>query len=133
MSMQNNYTNYLRDSIILKQQNELAPVLTTSDYIKFKNYTLVNTIPNTKNTFSRLVLNNKKNVFDMERNTSSCVNFQSCRNTNQRANRRLNSVQLPTPIFRLNKNSTEKTCICNNKKCVNLGIYSKCKTRVCDC
>jgi hypothetical protein len=123
----------LRDSVILKQQNEFNPVLDSSNYIKFKNYTLVNSIPNTKNRLSALLMNNKKNVFDMERNTSSCANFPLCKNTNQRANRKLNSAQLPTPTFRLNKNSTEKTCICKKNKCMNLGIYSKCKTRVCDC
>jgi len=102
---QSNYTDYLRDSTILKQQSELKHVLNSSDYIKFKNHSLVNSIPNSKNSFSELFLNNKKNVFGMERNTLSCVNFPLCRNTNNRINRKLNTAQLPRPTFRLNKNN----------------------------
>lgn len=130
---QSNYTDYLKNSRILKEQNELKPVLNSSDYIKFKSYSLVNTIPNSKNSYSELFLNNKKNIFGMERNTTNCINFQLCRNTNTRVNRKIHTEQLPVPTFRPNKNTIEKTCQCKNRKCMNLGQYSKCKTRVCDC
>lgn len=130
---QSNYTEYLNTSFFLKNQNELKPVLNSSDYIKLKSYSLINTIPNTKNSFSELFLNNKKNVFGMERNTINCSNFQLCISTNTRENRKLNTEQLPVPTFRLNKNPLEKTCLCKNKKCMNLGQYSKCKTQVCHC
>lgn len=114
--MQNNYIDYLRDSTILKQQNELNPVLNSSDYINFKNFTLVNTIPNTKIRFSELLLNNKKEIYGMDRNTTNCSNFPLCRNTNARVNRKLNSAQLPTPTFRMNKKPEKKklqnSCYC---------------------
>ena len=129
---QSTYTEYLNQSTILKEQNKLKPILNASDYIKFKNFSLVNTIPNTKNSFSELCLNGKKDVFGMERNTANCSTFQLCRNTNIRENRTLHTEQLPQPMFRLNKNTVEKTCVCKNL-CKNLGKYSKCKTRVCDC
>jgi len=130
---QSTYTEYLNHSTILQEQTKLKPVLNSSDYIKYKSYSLVNTIPNTKNSFSELFLNGKKNVFGMERNTTNCTNIQLCRNTNTRENRILHSEQLPVPTFRLDKNTIEKTCQCKNRKCMNLGQYSKCKTRVCDC
>ena len=114
--MQNNYIDYLRDSTILKQQNELNPVLNMSDYTKFKNYTLVNSIPNTKIRFSELLLNNNKDIYGMERKTENCANFPLCNNTNARVNRKLNSIQLPTPTFRMDKNPVKKelrnSCYC---------------------
>ena len=127
--MQNNYIDYLRDSTILKQQNELAPVLNMSDYTKFKNFSLVNTIPNSKNSFSELVLSNKKNVYGMERNTTNCSNFLLCKNTNTRVNRKLNSVQLPTPTFRMIKNpekkQLQKSCYCYYDKIKHDEIKNK--------
>lgn len=131
MSEQNNYIDFLRESTILKEQNTLKPVLNSSDYIKFKNYNLVNSIPNTKNSFSEMFLNNKKNVFGMERNTNNCSNFILCRNTNGRANRALNSAQLPVPTFRLNKSSTKTKIIekqiVNPKKIIITERYCECK------
>jgi hypothetical protein len=112
MREQNNYIDFLRESTILKQQMDLKPVFDSSDYIKFKTHGLANTIPNSKNSFSQLLLNNKKNVFGMERNTNNCSNFILCRNTNYRTNRVLNSLQLPVETFRLNKNNSETNCEC---------------------
>jgi hypothetical protein len=100
-----------------------------SDYTKFKNFTLVNSIPNTKIRFSELLLNNKKDIYGMERNTGNCSNFPLCKNTNTRVNRKLNSVQLPTPTFRMDKNPAkkqiQKSCYCYYEKVKHDEIKNK--------
>ena len=126
---QTNYINHLRDSTILRQQNKLPYVLNCKDYTQYKNFSLVNKIQNTKNCFSQLSLNGNTYVFDMGMSTMDCADFKLCKNTNIRPNRDVNSTQLPVPIKKYNKNFTEKTCICNNKKYSNLGSSLKCKTR----
>jgi hypothetical protein len=117
MSVQSNYIDYLRDSTILKEQSKLQPVLNMSDYIKFKNFTLINTIPNSKNKFSELFLNNKKNIYGMERNTSNCVNFQLCNSTDKRTNRKLKTAQLPMMTFQMEKKPLELCNISNPNSC----------------
>ena len=130
---QNNYTDHLRNSTILKEQTKLPYVLNAKDYTQYKNYSIVKNIPNTKISFSQLSSSINTNIFDIERNTMNCPEFQLCKNTNQRTNRDKNTEQLPVPMKKYNKNITEKTCICNNKKYINLGRSLKCKTRNCMC
>lgn len=130
---QNNYTDHLRDSTILREQNKLPYVLNAKDYTQYKSFSLVNTIPNTKISFSQLSSNRNTNIFDIETNTMECIEFKLCKNTNQRINRDINTVQLPVPTKKYDKNISEKTCICNNKKYINLGRSLKCKTQFCMC
>lgn len=130
---QSNYINHLRDSTILKEQRKLPYVLNAKDYTQYKSFSLINTIPNTKNSFSQLSSNGNTNIFDMEKNTMNCSRFQLCKNTNQRINRDINTIQLPVPTKVFNKNVPEKVCICNNKKYSNLGASLKCKTRFSMC
>lgn len=128
---QSNYINHLRDSTILKEQRKLPYVLNAKDYTQYKNYSLINTIPNTKNSFSQLSSKNI-HIFDMEINTINCSEFQLCKNTNERLNKNINTIQLPFPTKKFNKNLPEKVCICNNKYSI-LGRSLKCKTRFCMC
>jgi hypothetical protein len=135
---QNNYIDFLRDTTILKEPNDLPSILNASEYIKFKGYSVEKDVPNTKLCYSELLPNGSQNIFDIKRNVSYCPDIQMCLNTNTRPNRILRSPQLPVPTQRFNKNPTEKTCACNNeknlsRKCRRVGRISKCRTRVCDC
>jgi len=130
---QSNYIDCLRDSTILIEQQKLPYVLNCNNYTQYKNFSLVNNIPNTKTCFSQLSLNGNTYVFDMEKSNNNCSVFQLCKNTNIRPNRDINTEQLPVPMKKYNKNFTEKTCTCNNKKYSDLGRSLKCKTRLCMC
>jgi hypothetical protein len=131
---QNNYIDFLRDSTILKEQNKLPSILNTSEYTRFKGYSVEKNIVNTKTCYSELLPNGNQNIFDMKRKIDNCPNIQMCLNTNARPNRILRSEQYPAPTVRFNKNPVEKTCECNgNRICTRVWRYSKCKTRACDC
>ena len=132
---QNNYIDALRDSTILKEPKDLPSILSSSQYSRFKGYSVEKNIPNTKVCYSELLPEKMHNTFDMKRKVLNCPDIQMCLNTNRRPNRILHSEQLPVPMERFNKNPSEKTCVCNSgsMKCMRFGRYSKCKTRVCDC
>lgn len=110
---QSNYTDHLRISTILTEQIKLSPVLDCNSYTKYKKYSIINTIPNTKKSFSQLSSSINTNVFGMERNTDRCPKFQLCNNTNKRINRHIHTEQLPIPSKKINKDFIEKICICN--------------------
>jgi len=86
---QSDYIKLKRTTSILKsnqnQTTKLLPsVLDTRDYNDFKSYNLEITNSNTKNRYSRLVLNTNKIIFNMEKNITNCSTFQ-------RINRVINS------------------------------------------
>jgi len=136
---QNNYIDFLRDTTILKEPTKnLRPILSSSEYIKFKGYSVEKDVENTKLSYSELLPSGTQKIFDIKRNVMHCPHIEMCLDTNTRPNRTLHTEQLPVPTQRFNKNPTEKTCICNNKnnllrKCRRVGRISKCGTRVCDC
>lgn len=132
---QNNYIDVLRDSTILKKPYDLPPIISSSDYIRFKGYSVEKNIENTKVCYNELLPEKMHNTFDMKRKVVNCPDIQMCLNTNTRPNRKLNSVQLPEPTPRFNKNPDEKICLCNGRysKCMRFNRFSKCRTRVCDC
>lgn len=132
---QNNYIDSLRDSTILKEPKDLPSVLTSSEYSRFKGYSVEKNIPNTKVCYSELLPEKMHNTFDMKRKVVNCPDIQMCLNTNTRPNRKLHTEQLPVPTPRFNKNPNEKNCVCNGRysKCMRFNRFSKCRTRVCDC
>jgi hypothetical protein len=132
---ENNYIFFLKDSTILIEQNKIPYVLTCNNYTEFKNYSLVNTIPNIKNCFSRLSLDKKTNIFNIEVNTNNCSKIEMCNNTNNRTNRYLKSPQLPEPTYRLNKIYVPNCCNFNNgyikRRCICSKKVCKYKTDIC--
>jgi hypothetical protein len=132
---QSDYINFKKTSLILKNNlNKLPSVLTPELYTAFTNYNLETTVPNTKNSYSRLLLGGKRNFLGIEKNVASCPTFTLCKNTNTRANRVKHTIQYPTPIYKWKKTSSYKPntcliksgfvtrrCLCSKKSC-------KCKT-----
>jgi hypothetical protein len=132
---QSDYINFKKTSLILKNNlNKLPSVLTPELYTAFTKYNLEITVPNTKNSYSRLLLGGKKNFLGIEKNVASCPTFILCKNTNTRANRVKHTIQYPTPIYKWKKTSSYKPntclitsgfvtrrCLCSKKSC-------KCKT-----
>jgi hypothetical protein len=149
---QSDYIRFKRTAIVLKNTNELPPVLDPEDYTSFETYNLETTVPNTKTTFSRLELSGQQRIFDMDKSIPNCVTFPLCNNTNTRANRVLNTEQnivfvggsrlaySPAPTERLNKVFIPQTCTfslrngrvlkrvaCSKKICkCRTTIYSAC-------
>lgn len=135
---QNNYIDFLRDTTILKEPYDLPSVLSSSEYIKLKGYSVEKDVPNTKLSYSELLPNGTRNIFNINRAVTHCPDIQMCLNTNTRPNRILRTEQLPVPTVRFNKTPTEKVCACNaangnTRICRRVGRTSKCRARVCDC
>ena len=132
---QSDYINFKKTSLILKNNlNKLPSVLTPELYTAFTKYNLETTVSNTKNSYSRLLLGDKKYFLEIEKNVASCPTFILCNNTNNRINRIENAIQNPTPIYKWKKTSSYKPttclitsgfvtrhCLCSKKSC-------KCKT-----
>jgi hypothetical protein len=122
---QNNYIDLLRNKTIARDLNKQPTVLNTSLYTSLKSYSLVKSIQNTKITPSELMPKNITRIFDMDLSLNNCANIQECNNTNQRPNRVLQPVSLPTPTFRPNKVYSPKCCRFINGKVTRDCICSK--------
>ena len=91
---QSDYIRYKKNTNQLKEIAKLDPILASNDYIAFKQYTLESTVVNTSPTLNQLALPGNKVIFEMERNINNCpiANFQICKRTNLRSNRRVNAI-----------------------------------------
>ena len=121
------------------------PVFDTSDYGNFKEYTLENTISNTKLIMNRVTPSGKQVVLDMDKTVpSNCATFLVCKNTNTRPNRVSKKIGInisssnskcyiiPTPVpANINiaeKNSNIKNaCNCALNKSYSQNTLCKCK------
>ena len=61
-------------------------VFTSQDLQNYKQYTLTNTIVNTKPTLNRLTPKLRQRVYDMDKVVSNCPSFIVCKDTQQRNN-----------------------------------------------
>jgi hypothetical protein len=122
---QNNYIDLLRNKTVARDLNKQPTVLNPSLYTSLKSYSLVKSIPNTKITPSRLFQPNIRTIFGMDLSLNNCANIQECINTNQRVNRVLQPVSLPTPTFRPNKVYSPKCCTFINGQVTRQCICSK--------
>ena len=113
---QSDYLKYKRISTELKI-NKLDPIFNPHDYLSYKEFSLENSIPNTKITYNQLVLPNKKMIFNMEKSACPLI-FNTCKNTNLRTNRKLlltsQRAQTPLPLRPLiNNQKKNEYCKCN--------------------
>lgn len=119
---QSDYIKLKKTTMVLKNK-ELPPILDPSSYTDFVQYNLETTVTNTKNSYSRLLLNGNKNILDMEKKVSSCPTFPLCVNTNTRTNRVLNTgpyivvknVKIPytpNPTKHYSKDTKNPMCPC---------------------
>jgi len=87
---QSDYLKYKRVSTVLKIDsnfNKLPPVFSEQDYLNYKEYTLLNTIVNTKTISNDINPVGKQIIFDMVKTVGNCPRFIDCSGTNLRSNR----------------------------------------------
>ena len=138
---QSDYIKYKKTTVELKPPNfaKYPSVLDPANYTEFSMYNVENQGTNTKSRFSRLTPVGKQDVFGMEKNINSqnvsttCpIPFLLCKTTNQRANRKLNTVSVPDATYRLNKNPAVATCTFTSKN----GFITRtapCSKTACKC
>jgi hypothetical protein len=129
---QSDYIKFKRVSTVLRK-NDQPPVMETKNYVDFKEFTLVNSIPNTKVIKNLLTLPNRQIVFDMSKMVSNCPSFPLCENTNMRTNRiPMSGVYFtPTPQPKTIKDTKNATHMKNACKCI---LNSKnTDTNICSC
>jgi hypothetical protein len=122
---QSDYLKYKRIATILKVDNTTTkqpPVFTSQDYLNFKEFTLENTIVDTKLRYNALTVSGDVLIMGMNKDVSNCATFTMCKNTNSRTNRVANSTVYFTPrpqpltIKERNEAANLKTgCKCNGK------------------
>lgn len=104
---QSDYLKYKRISNQLRIDNQIdagmtktnqAPVFTSETLLNYKQYALNNTIVNNKLILSRLLLDGKQRVYDMDKKVNDCPTFIVCKNTQNRANHELSSGVYFDPI-----------------------------------
>ena len=91
----------------LKYQSKFTPVLSTKDYIEFKQFTIANTILNTSSRQNQLVPSDTQIVFNTEfPNAPNCSTFILCSNTQNRPFRVSMSdvyfqskAEMPLPVY----------------------------------
>jgi hypothetical protein len=95
---QSDLINYKKISNVLLEMKKLDSVLSSQDYIMFKQYTLESKIANSKPVLNQLVLSGNSCIFGMEKNISKCSGFNNfilCNKTNTRNNRVLRTMNIP--------------------------------------
>jgi len=110
---QSDYIKRLKLATEIKQQNELNPVLTSRDYILFKEYTITSTVKNTTPFNNEVTSPGITNVFEMPLpNVDNCPTFIECQLTNTRPNRLpLKDVYVtPRPVTHYVKQRTNNKC-----------------------
>jgi hypothetical protein len=85
---QSDYIKYKKISTELKSLNKYPSVLQEDDYNLFKEYSLENTIQNTKLTFNQFQPPGFTIINGMEKKVTNCPNFPTCKDTNTRSNRK---------------------------------------------
>jgi len=95
---QSDYIQFKKASSILKTNqvlNDLDAVLSNSDYLKYKQYSIINKVKSTSQTKNNLMNLNHVKIFNMEKNVSSCPNnFIVCNQTQNRFNKTTNKENL---------------------------------------
>ena len=92
---QSDYIRYKKTTNQLIEVNKLNPVLSAQDYIHFKQYTLESNIVNTLPTLNQLAVPGTSSIFDLQIKIATCPsikNFPICNKTQNRLNRRQNTI-----------------------------------------
>ena len=133
---QSDYIKYRRISVQLQldaSRNQL-PVMTSTNYLDYKEYVLENTIKSSSIVYNLLTPNGEQIVFGMEKRPANCPTTYECINTNKRLNRKpLPSVYFtPTPQplnWEQKKNAKwqKNGCICALNSVNTLRYICNCK------
>lgn len=85
---QSDYIEYKRRALVLKNQTKLPTILTSDQYIGFKQFAAENNIVNTSPEYNELIPAGTKVLFDVVlNNTANCSTFIVDKNTQTRPNR----------------------------------------------
>jgi len=124
---QSDYLKYKRVSTILKVNNNTKkqpPVFDSSDYLNNVEFSLENSVVNTKLVLNRLTSNvgtaTPIPIFGMDKVVGNCPTFPICKNTNLRTNR----VPM-SPVFY--DPTPQPLSIEKRNEAVNLKTSCKCK------
>lgn len=110
---QSDYLKLKRTMRRLREPDDFAPILMSSEYTSGVNYNLETTVVNTKPLYHHLTPPETQIVFDMERKLTvdadgrPCPEFILCTNTHTRANRRP-PVQIGFPVIKSAGHSVPK-------------------------
>ena len=106
---QSDYLKYKRISTTLRiDGNDTLPVFESQQYLNYKQYSLENTINNSSILYNRITPANTIVVFDMDKKTTSCPGFITCRDTQSRPNRvPMSTVYFTPKPLPLNVNDTK--------------------------
>jgi len=92
---QSDYLKYKRVSNQLRIDNQIdtgmtatnqPPVFTSHNLLQYKQYTLNNTIMNTKKTLNKLTPSTSQRVYGMDKSVVGCPTFIACKDTQGRNN-----------------------------------------------
>ena len=98
---QSDFIKYKKITNQLLEIQKLDPVLSSQNYIAFKQYTLESRNINKKPILNQLTLSDNILIFGMEKNVSKCssiMDFSMCNHTQTRGNRVLNTINIPNPV-----------------------------------
>ena len=115
---QSDYIKHKKISNIIPSQ--IPNVLQNKDYLDYKQYYLVNTIENTKETYNIVNIPNTNNIFGMNLRVNNCENKLPCQNdriSNKAYQRTCFSImKAPGVSVPVNyaKNIIYQPCECNN-------------------
>jgi len=126
---QNNYIDFIKNRTIINDLSNQPFVLDSSTYTNITSYSLTTECnQNTKLVYSKLLTPNTPRIFNMDLSTNNCL-------TNNRINRVLQPVQLPSPTKPYIKSRDNYIVLSNDntRKCICLRKYAKCRTRICKC
>lgn len=84
---QSDYIEYKRRAVELKKQTNLPPVLSSDQYIAFKQFSAENNIASTSQVYNQLKPAGIRTIFDIDRRVGSCPVFIVDKGTQARPNR----------------------------------------------
>lgn len=140
---QSDYIEYKRRALVLKNQNKLPAILTSDQYIGFKQFAAENNIVNTSPEYNELIPAGTKVIFDVVlNNTANCSTFIVDKNTQTRPNRvitlppNLNIIQ-PATYVKFPKvvcaKCTDSSTDSDNNTDLTLNRINRLKNKLCQC
>lgn len=129
------YLNFKKTTQILKELDKFDSTLDSDIYTRFKSFNLQTTIVNNNAINNKLYLPNKPQiVFDIEKSTVNCPQFNLC-DSGSRVNRKpLNALQSTCfPIMKAPGRSVPKYLKKPKERCANTLLSCKCVSSYCEC
>jgi hypothetical protein len=85
---QSDYLQRKKLAINMKTQTKFPNTLNSGDYTLYTQFNIENTVTNTSKLYNQLLQNGRSKILDMEINPTSCPQFITCKNTQNRPYRK---------------------------------------------